>query len=225
MGAGIFTGHFHQTENLEMCYSGGLAIDPDNTDMVYCSAPVKGSHGNVYEIIKLRLDVQGNIIEREELTRNSTHNNIRPYVLQNSQTSGLRLTWMHGNYYDWIVSRSRAGFPTAIYSDFPGFQGAQEQSHSLIFEGRAFRGKLPNQFTVRAKIQLDSMAYKGEVLRIAELVYAIDTGSLKPEISYRRIKYVGHNKLATADSWFREARSTVGKWHTPENGNGILLKN
>lgn len=209
-------GHFHQTQNLEMCYSGGMAIDPDSTDVVYCSAPVEGSHGNVYEIIKLRLDAEGKIIEREEITRNSTHNNIRPYVLQSSQNSGLRLTWMHGNYYDWIVSRSRPGYPTGIHADFPGFQDTQKESHELIFEGQEFRGKLPDQFTVRVKIQLDSIAYKGDVLKIGELTYAIDSGSLKPEISYRGKKWVGQNKLATSDSWLRMERGPDGKWHTPE---------
>ena len=36
-------GHFHQTPNLEKCYSAGMAIDPSNTNHVYCSLPVDGN--------------------------------------------------------------------------------------------------------------------------------------------------------------------------------------
>ncbi len=37
-------GHFHQTPNLEKCYSAGMAIDPSNTNHVYCSLPVDGKN-------------------------------------------------------------------------------------------------------------------------------------------------------------------------------------
>lgn len=115
-------GHFHQTDNLEMCYSGGMAIDPDNVNEVYGSVPVEGRHGRVYELIRYRLDAAGTVVSSEAVTRDSEKNNVRPYLVQGSAGSPLRLTWMYGDYYDWIVSNIRPGYPTAIHSDFKGMK-------------------------------------------------------------------------------------------------------
>lgn len=97
-------GHFHQTPNLEKCYSAGMAIDPANTSLIYCSLPIEGKYGKVYEIVKYTLDEDGKIISTEAITRNSQLNNVRPYIIPSSENTPLRLAWMYGNYYDWIVS-------------------------------------------------------------------------------------------------------------------------
>ena len=40
-------------------------------------------------------------------------------MIQNSGKSQLRLGWMHGNYYDWIVSSTNPqGYPTEIRTDW-----------------------------------------------------------------------------------------------------------
>lgn len=96
--------HFHQTPNLEKCYSAGMAIDPANTSLIYCSLPIEGKYGKVYEIVKYTLDEDGKIISTEAITRNSQLNNVRPYIIPSSENTPLRLAWMYGNYYDWIVS-------------------------------------------------------------------------------------------------------------------------
>ena len=38
-------GHFHQTAGLELCYSGGMAIDDANSNIIYCSVPINGKYG------------------------------------------------------------------------------------------------------------------------------------------------------------------------------------
>lgn len=209
-------GHFHQTENLEMCYSGGMTIDPDNINQVYCSVPMEGKHGRVYEIMKYTLDDAGKVVSTDVITQNSVKNNVRPYMIQGSNETPLRLTWMYGDYYDWIVSKSRPGYPTAIHADFSGFAKKGQLETRLSPEEGQFKGKLPKMFTVHAKIQLDTANYSGTVLKVGELIYAIDAETLQPELSHAGKRYRSENKLATADSWLRAGRGTNGRWYAPE---------
>ena len=112
-------GKFHQTNGLELCYSGGMAIDDSNPSVLYCSQPIAGANGTVYEIVKYTMGDNGTVLSSEAVTRNSKLNNSRPFVIQNSGNSPLKLSWMNGNYYDWIVSSSRPqGYPTAIHVDY-----------------------------------------------------------------------------------------------------------
>lgn len=59
-------GHFHQTPNLEKCYSAGMAIDPSNVNEVYCSLPVEGKYGKVYEIVRFIMSEDGEVISKEQ---------------------------------------------------------------------------------------------------------------------------------------------------------------
>ena len=87
-----------------------------------CSLPVEGKQGKVYEIIKFVLNEDGEIASTEAVTKDSQYNNVRPYIIPGSEDSPLRLTWMFGNYYDWIVSsRYPQGYCTGIACDFKGF--------------------------------------------------------------------------------------------------------
>ncbi len=105
-----------------------MAIDPSNTNHVYCSLPVEGKQGKVYEIIKFVLNEDGEIASTEAVTKDSQYNNVRPYIIPDSKNTPLRLTWMYGNYYDWIVSsRYPQGYCTGIACDFKGFPGCEEK--------------------------------------------------------------------------------------------------
>lgn len=134
-------GKFHQTNGLELCYSGGMAIDDTNPSILYCSQPVAGQYGTKYEIVKYQMDAAGNVASSEAITRNSRLNNSRPYIVQNAGTSPLKLSWMNGNYYDWIVSSSRPqGYPTAIHVDYQlpvqEIDTARGLVNSELFDGR-----------------------------------------------------------------------------------------
>ena len=98
-----------------------MAIDPDNTNVMYCSEPVEGVFGKVYEIVKYTMNDEGTeVLSREQITKNSLKNNVRPYVIPNSEGKDIRLTWMNGEYYDWIVSNSRPlGYCTRVMAEAP----------------------------------------------------------------------------------------------------------
>ena len=130
-------GHFHQTPDFEMCYSGGMAIDDANTDVVYCSVPVAGTSGKVYEIVKYTVNTGSGNVTSAAVTRNSTKNNVRPYIIPNADNTPMRLLWMHGDYYDWSVNAKRPdGFPTAIYTDFvTSFSGLSQEFPKAVIPG------------------------------------------------------------------------------------------
>lgn len=193
-------GHFHQTKNLEMCYSGGMAIDPDNSNEIYCSIPVEGKYGQVYELMKYTLDDTGKVTSTVAITSDSQKNNVRPYVIAGSKGTPLRLTWMHGDYYDWIVSKQRPGYPTAIYSDFKGMDTPPD---------------LRGDPLVSKTIEMDTSNYSGTLFARGDLSYQLDGKSLRPEIVCKGNRYRSTNVLGTADSWTKAGRGTNGKWLAP----------
>jgi len=112
-------GHaFHQRwSTTEMCYSGGMAIDPENTSDFYLSIPTTNGaydyEDGIYEIWKYTMDADGNVTATEAVTENSTKGNARPYVIPGSKNSPLRLAWMKGDYYYWFET-----YPTGIMADY-----------------------------------------------------------------------------------------------------------
>ena len=119
-----YAGHaFHQNWNsTEKCYTGGMAIDPDNINDIYLSIPTRNGvyhKDGVYEIWKYTIDDEGKVAGSEQITKNSSKNNARPFILPGSSQSPLRLAWMNGDYYYWIVKTGYPNaFPTAIHSDY-----------------------------------------------------------------------------------------------------------
>ena len=111
-----YGGHaFHQNWNqTERCYSGGMTIDPDNVTDLYLSIPTSGSEYNkdgVYEIWKYTINEAGEVAGKEQITKNSAKNNSRPFVIPGSKNSPMRLAWMNGDYYYWMVNKN---YPTAL---------------------------------------------------------------------------------------------------------------
>jgi len=209
-------GHFHQTENLEMCYSGGMAIDPDKVNEIYCSVPVEGRHGRVYELLKYTLDSAGEVASTEAITLNSEKNNVRPYMITGSKGTPLRLTWMHGDYYDWIVSKSRPGYPTAIHSDFKGMGYRVAYDRGRINLGGSASEKLGKHFTISIDVVTDTAQYHGVLFQIGGLSYQLNNETLKPEVVYKEKTYPSTSRLASADSWQYQNRGTNGRWYAPE---------
>lgn len=234
-------GHFHQTSGLEMCYSGGMALDPEKPNEVYCSVPVTGDNGKVYEIVKYVVDEATGEVEATPVTRNSLKNNARPYILPGSANSALRLVWMHGDYYDWIVSSTRPkGYPTGIHCDFSFPQESVDLENGLVrsedFEEEAVNGTAKTEkgvlvvlkdafatlavpsapaFTVSFSPYLYAGTYGGTLLKMGNLTYSVDPVSLKPAVTFGETTYRSTNILATSDSWKTASRGTGGEWHTP----------
>lgn len=235
-------GAFHQTPGLEKCYSGGMAIDPEDTRIVYCSTPVKGQNGTVYELVRFTMDEHNQISAQEQITQNSLKNNIRPYIVAGSGGSELRLAWMYGDYYDWIVSSTRPqGYPTAIHCNFAGFPASMDLQAGLVryedFEEEKSKKnyttqhgtlistpetnyslKLPKgeTFTLSLSPYIDPESYQGKILKIGSLTYELNGTTLKPEVkSGENGTWVSSNRLATADCWQKANRGTGGEWYDP----------
>lgn len=215
-------GHFHQTPNLEKCYSAGMAIDPANTSLIYCSLPIEGKYGKVYEIVKYTLDEDGKIISTEAITRNSQLNNVRPYIISGSENTPLRLAWMYGIYYDWIVSSQYPqGYCTGIACDFKGFTAAIKKKAKA---GKNFSFNPRKDFTLEETVPLDANNYEGYLLQLGDLEYYLDGQTMKPEVRYKGKVYHSTNILGTADCWKMTSRSTGGKWYAPQKYENIRLR-
>ena len=231
---------FHQTAGLELCYSGGLAIDDDNPNIVYCSVPTSGTSGTVYEIKKFVIGTDGTVTSSEMVTTNSTLNNSRPYVIQNSGKSQLRLGWMHGNYYDWIVSSTNPkGYPTEIRTDWSlpadnidltnGLQTDEAFTGTVTGTATISNGVLVSTTTTSATISASSSsafslsltpyiyegAYKGTILKMGNLTYGLNGTTVKPYVQIGSTTYPSMNLLGTSDVWQTTARGTGGLWYDP----------
>ena len=119
-----YGGHaFHQNWNqTERCYSGGMTIDPDNVHDLYLSIPTSAGEYNkdgVYEIWKYTINDAGEVAVKEQITKNSAKNNVRPFIIPGSKNTPMRLAWMNGDYYYWMVNKNYPkGFPTDIRCDY-----------------------------------------------------------------------------------------------------------
>ena len=229
-------GHFHQTPGLELCYSGGMALDESDPNIVYCSAPVNGDNGKVYEILKFTVDNDGKVSEPEHITRNSKKNNARPYLIPGSKNSPLRLSWMNGDYYDWIVSSSRPkGYPTAIHCDydFPKEDSGIEKGlvSNTVFSADGSNGNSPaifaddtyvmietpelKEFSVSVSPYIFNGSYAGTIFSSGNLSWNLDAETMKPYIKIDENKYYSTNLLGNSDVWQTKGRGTGGEWYTP----------
>ncbi|MCM1313586.1 MAG: BNR repeat-containing protein [Bacteroides sp.] len=219
-------GKFHSS-NTEYCYSGGMALDPENISDVYLSVPTENTvTGNsVYEIWKYQLASNGAVSVKKQITHNSEKNNMRPFVLPGSKKSGLRLCWMNGDYYYWLVRKGYPlGYPTSIKTDYtlpvekkavPQPEVSAEWNKSVsssemeIMKPR----NVHNDFTYAVTWSIDHNNYGGVLLRAGELEYGLDKTSLKPYVKVGDTVYQGQNVLGTSDAWATESGGTDGRWY------------
>ena len=184
-----------------MCYSSGMAIDRYNPNVAYCGVPVDGTYGKKHEIWKYTLSDDGTVTSSEAITKNSRKANARPFVIEGTQNSPLRLTWMNGDYYYWIVSsRYKEGYPTSIMSDY-----------ALPVKTTATKG-----FSASIDMTMNEASYGGKILTLNGVEYGVDASSKKPYIIIDGTRHDSQNVLATADSWKYHQGTTDGKWLTPE---------
>ncbi len=233
-------GKFHQSAGLELCYSGGMTLDEANPKIVYCSLPVSGTYGSVYEIKKFVIDDSGNVSSSEQITSNSTLNNVRPWVISGSATSPYRLIWMNGNYYDWIVSSTRPlGFCTGINTDFVLPADSIHLSNGLLLDeqftntvsGTAkisdgvlittkttnaeFDIQAGNEISISLTPYLFEGAYEGTIFKTGNLTYGLDGATLKPYVIIGENTFNSTNLLGNSDVWQTQDRGTGGIWYTP----------
>lgn len=217
-------GHFHQTPDTERCYSGGMAISKSNVTEVYGSVPVTGKYGTVYEIMKFTVKADGTI-DRKAVTHNSRKNNARPYFIFGAEKDSLCLTWMYGNYYDWIVSEKRPqGYCTAIHAIVP-LPGSEkvDRTKSLTAQActddfkrvKSIGSTTSNNFTLSLLLEGMKQLPGGMLCSFGNVAYGIDNRTRKPFLLVNDCYLASTNVLGTSDGWRQYKRSTDGKWQEP----------
>lgn len=230
-------GRFHPS-NTEYCYSGGEALDPENPNIIYLSIPTVGASGKkVYEIWKYELSDAGRVKEKVQITRNSEKNNVRPFVLPGSSKAPMRLMWMNGDYYYWIVKQEfPLGFPTAIHADYewPSTKGdlgegrmeVKSYDNTAMTATRTERLALDGEksFTLHLNLSVSAEKYHGKLLAMGDMLYGLDQNSVKPYVKIGAQTYYSSNKLYTSDGWAQHSTGTGGdNWPTPLQNLNLTL--
>ena len=235
-----YAGHaFHQNWNsTERCYSGGMAIDPENTGDLYLSIPTKNGAYNkdgVYEIWKYSISSDGKVTGSEQVTRNSVKNNMRPFVMPGAEGAKLRLLWMNGDYYYWMVNKNYpSGYPTdvrmhcpfdeasmtlptlaPVYRDVPN---AAITTESPVHIDPLGEGKSSASFAIFLNWALDADNYGGTMLTMGDLEYGVNKQTLKPYVKIGDQTFSSQNMLCTSDAWKTGATGTDGKSYMTKMG-------
>ncbi len=198
-------GRFHPS-NTEYCYSGGMALDPESPGTVYLSVPVKNAKGeSIYEIWRYLVAANGQVVMKDQITRGSAKNNVRPFVLPGSKDAPMRLMWMHGDYAYWIVKKGYpTGFPTAIHG------------HGTAPKACMTDKQAKGNFTIDLEMLLPANHYYGTLLTTQSFSYGLDKETVKPYVEIAGKRYYSTNVLYTSDNWAANCTGTHGdNWPTP----------
>ena len=215
-----YGGHaFHKNWNTtELCYSGGMAVDPENINDLYLSIPTtNGAYdvNGVYEIWKYTIDDTGAVAGSQQLTSGSAKNNVRPFIIPGSVNANMRLVWMNGDYYYWIVKTDYPlGFPTGVWSDYTW-------SEPLTTTDPNGDGTATTPFGTSSSLHIafamDANNYQGTLFTLSNgLTYTLNASTKYPEITYGGVTYTSQNRLYTSDDWATKSGGTSGdNWPTP----------
>ena len=219
-----YAGHaFHQNWNsTERCYSGGMSIDPDHINDMYLSIPTKDGKYNkdgVYEIWKYTIDDEGNVAGSEQITSNSPKNNARPFVIPGSKNSPMRVAWMQGDYYYWIVKQGYPkGYPTAIHSDYAW----QEELTAEDNEGERPTCICLNMGkTLNLAFAMNASKYEGKLFTMGNMTYSLGSDNY-PVVTIADKTYKSQNRLLTSDDWATKSSGTSGDNHPTKLTTWVL---
>ena len=210
-----YGGHaFHQNWNsTERCYSGGMAIDPDYINDLYLSIPTKDGQYNkdgVYEIWRYTIDDDGKVAGSEQITKNSAKNNVRPFIIPGSKNSKLRLAWMNGDYYYWIVKQGYPkGYPTDIRCDY-----VWEEEVGLDF-GEIDCLCMHGKGSMNMAFAMNASKYEGKLWSSIDgrVSYSLNAQTHYPELTIDGVTYRSQNRLYTSDDWATKSTGTSGDNH------------
>ncbi|MBQ8002966.1 MAG: BNR repeat-containing protein [Clostridia bacterium] len=234
-------GKFHPS-NTEYCYSGGMSIDVDNPEIIYVSKPVDGLFGKVWEIFKYTMSEDGKtVVSTEQITENSPKNNVRPWVIPNSEGDDLRVMWMHGDYDFWMVnSQYPAGYPTAIMGEVELPKEDVNLSDAVVIEDYAEIGgafvsttetvnivrdtPVRGEFTVSTNVYLDG-SYEGDILDLGLIKLSVKNmptkygDDIEPLENRPRVvltildaEFATSNVYGTSDEWQNHNIRTGGEY-------------
>ena len=219
-----YAGHaFHQNWNsTERCYSGGMSLDPDNINDMYLSIPTKDGQYNkdgVYEIWKYTIDDNGKVAGSEQITRNSAKNNVRPFIIPGSKNSPLRLAWMNGDYYYWMVKQGYPkGYPTDIRMDC---SWAEELTMEEETAPRTDCWCLDVNKTLSLAFAMNASKYEGKLFTLGNMTYSLDS-DYYPVVTIGDQSYKSQNRLLTSDDWATMSSGTSGDNHPTKLTTWVL---
>ena len=210
-----FPQNWNQTER---CYSGGMSLDPDNINDLYLSIPTKDGKYNkdgVYEIWKYTIGDDGKVAGSTQITYNSPKNNARPFVIPGSKNSPLRVAWMQGDYYYWMVQKNYPkGYPTGIHSNYAW---KEELTPQLEYAPQKDKFCICKDNTLSfVFIQGSGRKYKGTLLSDGKgCTYAIGD-DYYPVFTIGGKTYKSQNRLLNSDNWASQSTGTSGDNHPTE---------
>ena len=219
-----YGGHaFHQNWNAtERCYSGGMSIDPDHVNDLYLSIPTKDGQYNkdgVYEIWKYTISDEGSVTGQEQLTQNSPKNNARPFVIPGSKNSPMRVAWMQGDYYYWMVQKNYPkGYPTAIHSDY---DWQEELTPEADDDLRTDCICLGIGKTLNLAFAMNASKYEGKLFTLGNMTYALGSDNY-PVVTIGEKTYKSQNRLLTSDDWAANSTGTSGDNHPTKVSTWVL---
>ena len=229
-----YAGHaFHQNWNqTERCYSGGMTLDPDHITDMYVSIPTKDGQYNkdgVYEIWRYTIDDEGTVASSEQITHDSPKNNARPYVIPGSKSSPLRIGWIQGDSYYWMLNKNYPkGYPTALHCNYDWLEELTKES-SEDEDPRVDCICLSPNRTVTMAFELNAEKYEGTLFTINHyqegdggIVYSINATDQYPEISINGKVYRSQNRLLTSDNWAYNSTGTNGDNHPTKLSTVII---
>lgn len=199
-------GWFHSNPMQELCYSAGMAINPDNPTEVYCSVPIR----NVYEIQKFTMDADcSTILSCQDITWESKKGNVRPYYIAGTQDTPMKLVWMNGDYRYWIVNKAN---PNAFQTSIRG-------------NAKLPQSKRKGVKTKTVKLHLNDGHYTGDLVTFGNVTYGVDAETLKPYVRLGKDEiFRSHNVLGTSDSWMTENTGTTNAlWYSPKRLSRCIL--
>lgn len=205
---------FHPS-NTEHCYSGGMTIDKNNPHIIYASVPVEGVFGKVWEIVKWTLnDDYTAVIDEEYITENSKENNVRPYIANGGADSDdIRLTWMNGQYYFWIVITGYPqGFPTRMMTlnpiPEPEIVNTLDEADGGLYaiDGNTETIAVPSSdsFTISMELLQSDISVGGTLFRSGNLEIDLEKSTVDPKYDYAAVapKLTVGDKTAKSDNLF-----------------------
>ena len=225
-------GHaFHQNWNqTERCYSGGMSLDPDHINDMYLSIPTKDGQfdkDGVYEIWKYTIDDDGKVVGSEQITKDSPKNNARPYVIPGSKNSPMRLGWIQGDYYYWMVNKNYPlGYPTSLLCDYEWQEESTIDDSGIMLYCYCF-GSGPGTLTLG--FEMNAEKYEGTLFTILDdvdssvnLRYSINAEDQYPELTVGGKTYKSQNRLFTSDNWAYNSTGTSGDNHPTKLTTWVL---
>ena len=221
-----YGGHaFHLNWNsTERCYSGGMAIDPDHVNDLYLSIPTKDGQydkDGVYEIWKYTIDDEGNVSGSEQITSNSAKNNVRPFIIPGSKNSPMRLAWMNGDYYYWMVQKVYPkGYPTDIRVDYAWDEELTPEEDESV-NPRTDCLCLGKNKTLSLAFAMDENNYGGLLFTLGNMSYSLDADNY-PVVTIGDKTFKSQNRLLTSDNWATGSSGTSGDNHPTKLSTWIL---